>query len=101
MEKRTDRLTAIYVDMAVNVAAVFGMEAGMPVLQHNTPLLVVHRVLVQVGPRRGASPEALDSINFREELPQVGRPCFSHAEHGLLDSRQHCRKYIRPPMPRQ
>jgi hypothetical protein len=54
MEKRTDRLTAIYVDLAVNIAGVFGLEAGMRVLQNNTPLLVVHRVLVVSGPRRGA-----------------------------------------------
>lgn len=54
MEKRTDRLTATYVDLAVNVAAVFGLEAGMRVLQNNTSLLVVHRVLVVNGPRRGA-----------------------------------------------
>jgi hypothetical protein len=60
MEKRTDRLTAIYVDLAVNVAAVFGMEAGMRVLQNNTPLLVVHRVVFKGGPRRGASPGARD-----------------------------------------
>jgi hypothetical protein len=60
MEKRTDRLTAIYVDLAVNVAAVFGMEAGMRVLQNNTPLLVVHRVVFEGGPRRGTSPEARD-----------------------------------------
>jgi hypothetical protein len=53
MEKRTDRLTAVYVDLAVNVAAVFGMEAGMRILQNKTPLLVVHRVLIECGPRRG------------------------------------------------
>jgi hypothetical protein len=55
MEKRTDRLTAAYVDLAVNVARVFGLEAGMRVLQQNTPLPVVQRVLIDVGPRRGAT----------------------------------------------
>ena len=54
MEKRTDRLTATYVDLAVNVARVFGLEAGMRVLQHKTPLPVVQRVLIEAGPRRGA-----------------------------------------------
>jgi hypothetical protein len=53
MEKRIDRLTAVYVDLAVNVAAAFGLEAGMRVLQHNTPLLVVQRVLIEGGARRG------------------------------------------------
>jgi hypothetical protein len=54
MEQRTDRLTATYVDLAVNIAEVFGLEAGMRVLQHNTPLLVVQRVLIEGRPRRGA-----------------------------------------------
>lgn len=53
MEKRIDRLTAVYVDLAVNVATSFGLEAGMRVLQHNTPLLVVQRVLIEGGARRG------------------------------------------------
>jgi len=52
MEQRTDLLTATYVDLAVNIAGVFGLDAGMRVLQHNTPLLVVHRVLIEDGPRR-------------------------------------------------
>lgn len=54
MEKRTDRLMAAYVDLAFNVAVSFGLEAGMRVLQHKTPLLVIQRVLIEVGPRRGA-----------------------------------------------
>jgi hypothetical protein len=59
MEKRTDRLTATYVDLAVNVSAAFGIEAGMRVLQHRTPLPVVQRVLIEGGPRRGAITRAL------------------------------------------
>jgi hypothetical protein len=51
MEKRIDRLTAVYVDLAVNVAA-FGLKAGIRVLQHNTPLIVVQRVLIEGGARR-------------------------------------------------
>lgn len=58
MEQRTDHLTATYVDLAVNVTAVVGTKAGMRVLQNNTPLLVVHGVLVvnasASGPWRGA-----------------------------------------------
>ena len=55
MEKRTARFTATYVNLAVNVARVFGLEAGMRVLQQNTPLPVVQRVLIDVGPRRSAT----------------------------------------------
>ena len=55
MEQRTDRLTAAYVDLAVNVARVFGVEAGMRVLQNKAPLPVMQRVLIDVGPRRGAA----------------------------------------------
>ena len=53
MEKRIDRLTAVYVDLAINVATSFGLEAGMRVLEHNTPLLVVQRVLIEGRARRG------------------------------------------------
>ena len=53
MEKRIDRLTAVYVDLAINVATLFGLEAGMRVLQHSTPLLVVQRVLIEGRARRG------------------------------------------------
>lgn len=57
MEKRTDHLTATYVDLAVNVTAVFGLEVGLRVLQKTTPLQVVRRVLSDGGPRRrGAVP---------------------------------------------
>jgi hypothetical protein len=57
MENRTDYLTATYVDLAVNVAAVFGLEVGLRVLQNTTPLHVVQRVLADGGPRRrGAAP---------------------------------------------
>jgi len=57
MEKRTDYLTATYVDLAVNVAAVFGLDVGLRVLQSTTPLHVVQRVLSDEGPRRrGAAP---------------------------------------------
>jgi hypothetical protein len=57
MEKRTDHLTATYVDLAVNVAAVFGLDVGLRVLQPTTPLHVVQRALSDAGPRRpGAAP---------------------------------------------
>jgi len=57
MEKRTDHLTSTYVDLAANVAAVFGLDVGLRVLQPTTPLHVVRRVLSDGGPRRcGAAP---------------------------------------------
>jgi len=57
MENRTDHLTATYVDLAANVAAVFGLDVGLRVLQPTTPLHVVQRVLSDGGPRRrGAAP---------------------------------------------
>jgi len=52
MEKRTDHLTATYVDLAANVTVVFGLEVGLRVLQQTTPLHVVQRVLSDDGPRR-------------------------------------------------
>jgi len=56
MEQRTDRLTAAYVDLAVNVAISFGLDAGLRVLRdQKAPPPVVQRVLVESGPRRGAS----------------------------------------------
>ena len=51
-KKRTDHLTAIYVDLSVNLAAVFGRKVGLRVLQQTTPSHVVPRVLSDGGPRR-------------------------------------------------
>ena len=52
MTRRTDHLTATYVDLAANVTAVFGLEVGLRVLQPATPMHVVLRVLSKGGPRR-------------------------------------------------
>jgi len=74
MDKRTDRLTAVQVDLAVNIAAVFGMGAG--VLSLHTclvPLSVIQRVLIQGGPRRGstsATPER--SSHDEQHIPHTG-----------------------------
>lgn len=61
MDKRTDRLTAVQVDLAANIAAVYGMAAGVVSLHEcGAPPPVIQRVLIQGGPRRGftlASPE--------------------------------------------
>jgi len=67
MEQRTDRLTATYVDLAVNVAIAFGLEAGMRVLQHKTPLTVVQRVLIEGGLRRGAASATPGSSSYRDQ----------------------------------
>ena len=69
MEQRTDHLTAVYVDLAVNVATAFGLDAGVRVLhQQNTPLPVVQRVLIEAGPRRGRA--AMQLIRFDGEIPE-------------------------------
>ena len=47
---------AVQVDLAVNIAAAFGMAAGMVSLHEcGAPLPVIQRVLVQGGPRRGST----------------------------------------------
>jgi len=54
MEQRTDRLTAAYVDLAVNIVVSFGLDAGLRVLRdQKAPPTVVQRVLLEGGPRRG------------------------------------------------
>jgi len=54
MENRIDRLTAVYVDLAYNVAAIYGMYAGVCFLHaHFVHLSVVRRVILELGPRRG------------------------------------------------
>ncbi len=56
MDRRTDRLVAVQVDLAVNVAAVFGLGAGVRVLHaEGISPAVVQRVIIDGGPRRGAS----------------------------------------------
>jgi len=60
MDQRTDRLVAVQVDLAVNIAAVYGMAAGVVSLHEcGAPLAVIQRVLIQGEPRRGHA--ALDS----------------------------------------
>lgn len=56
MDRRTDRLAAVQVDLAVNVATVFGLGAGVRVLHaEGISPAVVQRVIIDGGPRRGAS----------------------------------------------
>jgi hypothetical protein len=53
MNQRTDRLTAVYVDLAVNIAISFGLNAGLRVTRlKSVPQPVVQRVLIDDGPRR-------------------------------------------------
>lgn len=62
MNKRTDRARALQVDLAVNIAAVYGAAAGvMSLLGQGIPASVLQRVLMDVGPRRGAPREAAPS----------------------------------------
>jgi len=54
MDRRTDRLTALHVDLAANIAAVFGMYPAVCHLhEKHVPLSVVSRVILELGPRRG------------------------------------------------
>lgn len=54
MDARTDRLTAVYVDLAANIADVFGMFLGVTYLHERAvDLNVVRRVILELGPRRG------------------------------------------------
>jgi len=74
MDKRTDRLTAIQVDLAVNIAAVFGMGAGVLSLQTClVPLPVIQRVLIQGGPRRGSTSATHEQSSHDEQrIPHTG-----------------------------
>lgn len=55
MDQRTDRLTAVYVDLAVNIAGVYGMATAVRSLHEcGVSPAVVQRVLIDGGPRRGS-----------------------------------------------
>lgn len=73
MIKRTDRLTAFYVDLAINTAACHGAAAGAEVLfRLGLPLELARRVLLNPAARRGASqPIAAGSPAARLQPPAV------------------------------
>ena len=53
MENRINRLTAVHVDLAVNVSFAFGLAEGVKSAQElGIDPQVVQRVLIQGGPRR-------------------------------------------------
>lgn len=53
MDKRSDRLTATYVDLAINVCTAFGLSSGVRVLQEEgVSPTVIQRVLIEGRPRR-------------------------------------------------
>jgi len=61
MEKRIDRLAAAYVDLAVNIAGCYGIAAGVSALRnYGIEWPVVRRVLIDGGPRRGATSAKAD-----------------------------------------
>jgi len=54
MERRIDRLTAVYIDLAINTATAFGMYAAVCFLHaQHVHLSIVRRVILELGPRRG------------------------------------------------
>lgn len=56
MENRIDRLTAVHVDLVVNVSFAFGLTAAMDASHElGIPAQIVQRVLLEGGPRRGAT----------------------------------------------
>lgn len=56
MDQRTDRLAAVYVDLGVNIADVYGMAAAVRSLHEcGIAPAVTQRVLIDGGPRRGAT----------------------------------------------
>ena len=68
MERRSDRLTAAYFDLAVNVATAFGLNAGIRFLhEQKAPPSVVQRVLIEDGPRRGQPTDAQEILSINNE----------------------------------
>lgn len=60
MDKRSDFITAAYVDLAVNVRIAFGLSASIRVLQNEgVAPSVIQRVLINGGPKRSAKTMAL------------------------------------------
>ena len=56
MENRTNRLAAVHVDLSVNIADCYGIPAGVTLLlDYGIVWAVVQRVLIDGGPRRGAT----------------------------------------------
>ncbi|QYG01897.1 hypothetical protein [Massilia sp. NP310] len=74
MDQRTDRLMAVYVDLAVNIAGVYGMATAVRSLHEcGASPAVVQRVVIDGGPRRGttsARPEP--SSRAEPHIPHTG-----------------------------
>ena len=74
MDARTDRLTAVYVDLAANIADVFGMFPAVTYLHDRTvDLNVVRRVILELGPRRGDGHGARTTRGQRLARVWIGR----------------------------
>jgi len=68
MENPIDRLTAVHVDLAVNVSVAFGLTAAVDASHElGIPEQIVQRVLIEGGPRRGAT-------SARPEPSSIGMP---------------------------
>lgn len=68
MEKRTDRHTAVHVDLAINVSAVFGLAAGTQALHEQwVPPAVIQRALINREPGRSATSATPDLSSHGEQ----------------------------------
>jgi hypothetical protein len=74
MENRIDRLTAVYVDLAVNIVGSHGLAAGVrALLECGTAPAVIQRVLVDVKPcRRATSAWPEPSSHDEQRTPHTG-----------------------------
>jgi len=63
MNKRIDRLTALHVDLAISIAQVFGLAAGLDALnEYGIDAAVGQRILIENRPYRGARPSSPNSL---------------------------------------
>jgi len=59
MENRIDRLTAVHLNLSVNVSFAFGLRAGVEAAHElSVPASVAQRVLIEGGPRRETYPSS-------------------------------------------
>jgi len=86
MDQRTDRLTAVYVDLGVNIAGVYDMAAAVRLLHEccASPA-VVQRVLIDGGPRRGLTSDRPEpSSHSAARIPHTRAESHGAASQQLI-----------------